>query len=65
MLERTIVRLGGGLGNASLLAEDLEMEIEGQREQVHLVGVDKSGRLALLRDGKLQFFGIKTVKFLL
>lgn len=45
--------------------EDTEVEIDGQRATVHVVGVDATGRLAVQQDGKLYFYEMKGIKFCL
>ncbi|MFM2375187.1 MAG: hypothetical protein RLZZ165_284 [Bacteroidota bacterium] len=45
--------------------EDTLIEIAGQRLTVHVVGIDPDGRLAVQRDGKLYFYGVKEIRFCL
>lgn len=45
--------------------EDTTVEIAGLQRQVHIVGVDADGRLAVQDGGKLYFYGVKEIKFIL
>lgn len=43
--------------------EDISLEIDGKWQNVHLVGVEKSGKLAVIVAGKMRYFDIKEVKW--
>jgi BirA family transcriptional regulator, biotin operon repressor / biotin---[acetyl-CoA-carboxylase] ligase len=45
--------------------EDVEVEILGKRQTVHVVGVDAVGRLAVEQGGKLYFYAVKEIRFIL
>jgi BirA family biotin operon repressor/biotin-[acetyl-CoA-carboxylase] ligase len=45
--------------------EDTLVEIDGVQRMVHIVGVDADGRLAVQDGGKLYFYGVKEIKFIL
>ena len=45
--------------------EKIQMEIEGEEKEVVIVGVDPAGRLAVQEGFKMNYYGIKEVKFCL
>lgn len=45
--------------------EDTLLEIAGEKRLTHIVGVDADGRLAVQEGGKLYFYGVKEIKFIL
>ncbi len=45
--------------------EDTLVEIAGEQQTVHIVGVDSDGRLAVQQGGKLYFYAVKEIRFLL
>jgi len=45
--------------------EYVEVEFDGKRQNVVLVGVDVSGRLAIEEDGRLRYFQMKEISFCL
>jgi BirA family transcriptional regulator, biotin operon repressor / biotin---[acetyl-CoA-carboxylase] ligase len=45
--------------------EDTLLEIAGEKRLTHIVGVDADGRLAVQEGGKLYFYGVKEIKFVL
>lgn len=45
--------------------EDIYVEIAGEKQQVYVVGVEKSGRIALMQGGKMRYFDIKEIKWTL
>lgn len=45
--------------------EDSLAEIDGVRRTIHVAGVDADGRLAVQDGGKLYFYGVKEIKFIL
>lgn len=43
--------------------EEVCVEIAGEKQLVYIVGVEKSGRIALMQDGKMRYFDIKEIKW--
>ena len=53
------------LANLYGYQEDSLAEINGEKKTVHIAGVAADGRLALQEAGKLYFYGLKEIRFLL
>lgn len=45
--------------------EDIEVILDGEQQTVHLVGVDKMGRLAIAQEQRLRYLQMKEIAFVL